>query len=137
MVNEVTLIGRLGSDPKTAVTGKDLPVARLNLATSEKYKDKTGQVVEKTEWHSIVAWDQLAGLCEKYLRKGSSIYVRGKLSTREYEKDGVKHKVTEVVANQIKFLDTKGAEGKQETTNNKAKTQDRRQTVQDDFDIPF
>lgn len=136
MVNEVTLIGRLGSDPKTAVTGKDLPVARLNLATSEKYK-KDGQLVEKTEWHNVVAWDQLATLCEKYLRKGSLIYVRGKLSTREYEKDGVKHKATEVVANQIKFLDTKGEEGKPQTTNHKAKAQDRRQTIQDDFDIPF
>ena len=99
MLNRVTLIGHLGSDPEIRHTQDGKPIANLRLATTEKWKDKSGNRQEKTEWHRIVCFSE--GLCriaEQYLRKGSKIYVEGKLQTRKWQdKDGQDKYSTEVV----------------------------------------
>ncbi len=97
-VNKVTLIGTLGRDPEVRFLPNGNAVANMTLATDESYNDKaTGQKVEQTEWHRIVVYGKLAEICQKYLQKGSKIYVEGKLKTREWEKDGVKRYTTEIV----------------------------------------
>lgn len=97
-LNRVTLIGNLGADPEIRNVG-DGRVANMRIATSESWKDKnTGEKKERTEWHSIVVWnDGLVGVIEKYCRKGGKVYVEGELQTRKWEKDGVDRYSTEVV----------------------------------------
>lgn len=103
-VNKVHLIGRTGKDPEVRYAG-ETPVATFTLATSEKYKDKSGQYQESTEWHNIVAWRGLAEVAEKYITKGKEIYVEGKIKTRSYDdKDGNKRYITEIVADTIQLL---------------------------------
>lgn len=108
-LNEVTLIGRLTKDPTVKYTPAGVAVANLGLATNESYKDKnSGQLVEKTEFHDIVFWQRSAEICGEYLKKGSSIFVRGKLQTRKYTaKDGQEKRVTEVVGQELIMLDSK------------------------------
>ncbi len=106
MVNKVILIGNLGKDPEVRYLEGNVAVARFSLATNESYKDKKGDWQTATEWHDIVAWRQLAERVEKQLKKGSQIYVEGKLTHRKYQdKDGNDRYVTEVVANTIRLLD--------------------------------
>lgn len=106
-VNKVIIVGRLGGDPEIRTTAGGTGVASFSVATSEKYKDRNGVMQESTEWHRVTVWDKLAELCGKYLTKGSQVYLEGKLKTSSYEKDGVKHYKTEVVAQTVTFLDTK------------------------------
>jgi len=104
-VNRVTLIGNLGRDAELKYTPGGVAVATLNLATTEKWKDKSGQAQEKTEWHRIVVWGKPAESLSEYLCKGKQIYVDGKLQTREWlSKDGHKRYTTEVRADQIVLL---------------------------------
>ena len=105
-LNKVMLIGRLGSDPEVRYTQDGPAVANFSIATSESWKDKnSGQKVEKTEWHKIVAWTRLAELCGEFLKKGKEVYIEGKLQTRSWEdKDGQKRYTTEIVANNVQFL---------------------------------
>ena len=103
MVNKVILVGNLGADPEVKdVNGSK--VANFRIATSETYTDKQGVKQTNTEWHSIVAWRNLAEIIEKYVKKGSQVYVEGKLQTRSWEKDGVKHYSTEVLISTLKML---------------------------------
>lgn len=103
-VNKIILLGRCGKDPEIRYAG-ETPVATFSLATSEKFKDKSGQYQESTEWHNIVAWRKLAEICEKYLTKGKEVYIEGKIKTRSYDdKDGNKRYVTEIVADTIQLL---------------------------------
>lgn len=102
-VNKVTIIGRLGKDPEFRTAGES-PVCNFSVATDEGYKDKTGQKVDRTEWHRVVVWGKLAEICNQYLKKGRQVYLEGKLQTRSYEKDGVTRYTTEIVANTIEFL---------------------------------
>jgi len=81
-VNKVILVGNLGKDPELRYTPAGAAVATFSLATSERYKDKSGEMQEKTEWHNIVAWRQLAEICGKYLHKGKQIYIEGRIQTR-------------------------------------------------------
>jgi single-strand DNA-binding protein len=105
-VNKVILIGNLGADPEVRHLQNDVSVANFRIATSETYKDRnTGEKREQTEWHSIVAWRGLATIAEKYLRKGSKVYVEGKLRTRKWEKDGVERYTTEILADEMTLLD--------------------------------
>lgn len=107
-VNKVTLIGLLGQEPEVRYMPNGNAVVNLTLATDESYMDKqTGQKVEATEWHRIVAYGKLAEIIGKYLKKGSKAYFEGKLKTREWEKDGVKRYTTEIVANDMMMLDGK------------------------------
>ena len=103
-VNKVILVGNLGADPELKYTQSSRAVANMSVATTETYKDKSGQKQEKTEWHRITVWGDQAENCSKYLAKGRSVYIEGKLQTRSYEKDGQKHYSTEVVADRIVFL---------------------------------
>lgn len=105
--NRVQLIGHLGSDPDVRAfeNGK---VANFRVATNERYTNKEGKQVDSTEWHSVVAWGALAGLCESFLKKGMQVVVEGKLRTRSYDdKEGKKHYVTEVVASELVFNNPK------------------------------
>jgi single-strand DNA-binding protein len=103
-LNKVFLIGRLGADVTLRSAGSQ-SVASFRIATDESYTDKSGQRVERTEWHSISVWGKSAEHCANYLAKGSNVFVEGKLTTREYEKDGQKRYVTEVKADRVQFLD--------------------------------
>lgn len=104
-INKVILIGNLGADPEVRYTASGQAVANMRLATTEKYKDRDGNLQEKTEWHRVVAWGKQAELARDYLRRGRQIYVEGSLQTREYtDKDGIKRYSTEVRSNQIVFL---------------------------------
>ena len=106
-VNKVTLVGRLGRDPEVRATDKGVKVANFSIATTETWKDKsTGAKKERTEWHRIVAWDQVAENIGKYLTKGRLVYIEGRLQTRDYiDKEKVKRWVTEVVVLDIQYLD--------------------------------
>lgn len=103
-VNKVIIIGNLGADPEVRFTPGGQAVANFRIATSESWADKNGQKQERTEWHRVVVWGKLAELCGEYLKKGRQCYVEGKIQTREWDKDGVKTYVTEVVANEVLFL---------------------------------
>ncbi|MEO8069163.1 MAG: single-stranded DNA-binding protein [Flavobacteriales bacterium] len=105
-VNKVILIGNLGADPEIRHLPSGIPVANFRIATSETFKDKTtGEKREQTEWHSIVAWRGLAEITEKYLKKGSKVYVEGKLRTRKWEKDGIDRYTTEIQVDEMTLLD--------------------------------
>ena len=103
-VNKVILVGHVGRDPEVRHLDKDVAVANFSLATTENYTSPTGERVSTTEWHKILAWRNLAEVAEKYVKKGSQIYVEGKIRTRSYDKDGIKHYVTEIYANSIELL---------------------------------
>jgi single-strand DNA-binding protein len=110
-VNRVILVGRLGRDPETRFTTSGQAVANFSLATDETYKDRSGERQKRTEWHKIVAWGKSAELAQQYLKKGSLIYIEGRLQTREWEKDGQKRQTTEIVMTSMKFLGSKADGG--------------------------
>jgi single-strand DNA-binding protein len=103
-VNKVILVGNLGKDPELKYINSGQAVANFSLATNEKWKDKDGNNQEKTEWHNIVVWKKQAENCAQFLKKGRSVYIEGKIQTREWEKDGEKKYMTEIVAHHVQFL---------------------------------
>lgn len=107
-VNRVTLIGNLGKDPDVRYTASGTAVANVSLATGEKFKNKSGEWEERTEWHRVTFWGRTAEIVGEYLSKGKTVYIEGRLQTRDYEKDGVKHYVTEVVCDKMQMLGAKG-----------------------------
>lgn len=110
-VNKVILIGNLGRDPETRYTPSGSAVTNIAVATSESWKDKqSGQQQERTEWHKVVFFNKLAEIAGEYLKKGAKVYIEGSLRTRSYEKDGVKHYSTEIIADQMQMLDTRGGD---------------------------
>lgn len=115
-INKVMLIGRLGKDPEVRYTPSGASVANFSIATSEEWKDKeTGEKQERTEWHRIVAWRRLGEICGEYLRKGSQVYIEGRLQTRSWEdRDGNKRYTTEIVAQNMQMLGPAGKEGRAE-----------------------
>ncbi len=106
-VNKVILIGNLGADPEIRHLQNDVSVANFNIATTEYFKDKqTGERREQTEWHRVVAWRWHAQTAEKYLHKGSKVYIEGKLRSRQYQdKEGQTRYITEIVTDDLKLLD--------------------------------
>lgn len=108
-VNKVILVGRLGRDPETRFTGGGQAVTNFSIATDESFTDKSGERQKRTEWHRITAWAKLAEICQKYLKKGSSVYLEGKIQSREYEKDGNKKTAFEIVISDMRMLDKKEA----------------------------
>ncbi|MBE0508421.1 MAG: single-stranded DNA-binding protein, partial [Marinospirillum sp.] len=106
-VNKVILIGNMGADPEMRSTQQGKSVANISIATSESWTDKqTGQKVEKTEWHRLVIFDKLADIAGQYLKKGSKIYIEGKLQTRKWQnQQGVDQYTTEIVVNELQMLD--------------------------------
>ncbi|MBC9890050.1 MAG: single-stranded DNA-binding protein [Opitutae bacterium] len=108
-VNKVILIGNLGADPEVKYTPSGVPVANFNLATSESWTDRNGERQERTEWHRLVLWRKLAEIAGQYLKKGSKLYVEGRLQTRSWDdQSGQKRYTTEVVVNDMQMLDSRG-----------------------------
>ena len=112
-VNKVILVGNLGRDPEMKYTASGAAIANITVATSESWNDKqTGEKVEKTEWHRVVAFQRLAEIMGEYLRKGSQVYIEGKLQTRKWQdQNGQDRYSTEVVANDMQMLGARGGEG--------------------------
>lgn len=111
-VNKVILIGNLGDEPELKYTGSGTPVCNMRLATNESYTNSDGETVQKTEWHNVVAWGQLAEICTEYLEKGSQVYFEGSLQTRSWEdRDGNTRYTTEVKAREMMFLDSNRQDG--------------------------
>ena len=114
-VNKVLLVGNLGKDVELRYTPSGTAVATFSLATSENYKDRDGNRQTKTEWHNIVAWRNVAEICGKYLKKGSQVYVEGKLQTRNYDdRDGNKRYITEIVIEKMQMLGSNNDQGGQQ-----------------------
>ena len=110
MLNKIMLIGNLGRDPELNVTSDGTPVTKFSLAVSRNYTTSSGEKREETEWFNIVAWRQLAERCERYLHKGSKIYIEGSLRQRKYtDREGVQRTSVEVIANDMEMLTPKSA----------------------------
>jgi single-strand DNA-binding protein len=110
-VNKVILVGNVGQDPETRYMPNGGAVTNLSLATSDSWKDKnTGEQQERTEWHRIVFYQRLAEIVAEYVKKGSKLYVEGRLQTRSWEQDGVKRYATEIIANEMQMLDGRGGD---------------------------
>src|SRR5690606_26687437 len=108
-VNKVILIGNLGQDPELRYTGSGTAVCNMRIATNEAFKDASGEWVEKTEWHSVVAWSRLAEICGEYLTKGSQVYIEGSLQTRSWDdRDGNSRCTSEVKAREMQILSGRG-----------------------------
>jgi len=112
MLNKVMLIGNLGKDPEFNLTPNGTPVAKFSLAVSRYTKSSTGERKEETEWFNIVVWNKLAETCEKYLHKGSKIYIEGRIQQRKYtDKEGIQRSIMDIIANEMEMLDTKASSG--------------------------
>lgn len=103
-INKVILVGNLGNDPETSYTQSGMPVAKISLATTTVRKDRDGQTQEKTEWHRVTFFGKLAEIAGEYLKKGRQVYVEGRLSYGSYEKDGVRHYTTDIIADEMQML---------------------------------
>ncbi len=111
-LNRVMLIGNLGKDPELRYTTSGVAVATFSIATNESWKDQDGNQQERTEWHNIVAWKKLAEICAEWLKKGKKVYIEGRIQTRSYDdkNTGAKKYITEIVAENMIMLDSKGSE---------------------------
>ena len=143
MLNKVILIGRLGREPELRYMPNGEAVCNFSVATSETWNDRNGQRVERTEWHNITMYRKLAEIAGQYLKKGSQVYLEGKIQSRKYQgKDGIERTAYEIIANEMKMLGGGNDSGQQ---SNQTPSQPRRQApatpaapVEDvDDDIPF
>ena len=111
-INKVILVGNLGRDPETRYMPYGGAVTNVSIATSKSWRDRdSGEQKERTEWHRIVFFNRLAEIANEYLKRGSKVYVEGELRTREWEREGQKHYTTEIVANEMQMLDSRGEGG--------------------------
>ncbi len=137
-VNKVILVGNVGQDPEVKYTASGVPVANVSLATNERFKDRNDQWQDRTEWHSVVAWQRLAEIVGEYVRKGSKLYVEGKLQTSTWDdkQSGERKYRTEIVARDIVLLGSRdnGAEGSPEQSTDEPHMEPAGTT---DSDIPF
>jgi single-strand DNA-binding protein len=144
-VNKVILVGNLGGDPEVRNLESGVKVATINVATTEFYKDKNGEKQGHTEWHRVVLWRGLAGVAENYLKKGSQVYIEGRLRTRTYEdQEGKTRYVTEIEARELNMLGRKEDTGSAPPPNeNKASTKENENQEKNDStgestdDLPF
>ena len=146
MLNKVILIGRLGRDPETRFMPNGEAVCNFSVATSEAWNDRNGQRVERTEWHNITMYRRLAEIAGQYLKKGSQVYLEGKIQTRKYQgKDGIERTAYDIIVNEMKMLGG-GSDGQQaQQAQAETPTPPRRQApaapaapVEDiDDDVPF
>ena len=144
MVNKAILVGRLGRDPEVRRTASGTAVANFSLATDEFWNDQSGERQRRTEWHRIVVWSRLAETCERYLRKGSLIYIEGRIQTQEWEdRDGNRRRTTEIVARNMQMLGSRSDEmgmgsGAQRPSSRASQPSQPSQEVEiTDDDIPF
>jgi single-strand DNA-binding protein len=111
-VNKAILVGYVGNDPEVKYLDSGTPVANFRLATSENYTNKAGEKVSQTEWHNIVLWRSLAGIAEKYVKKGTQVYIEGRIRTRSWDdRDGNKRYTTEIVADNMQLMGRRGDSG--------------------------
>ena len=139
-INKVILVGNLGRDPETRYLPSGGAVTNVSLATSRSWKDRdSGEQKEKTEWHRVVFFNRLGEIAGEYLKRGSKVYVEGELRTREWEKEGQKHFTTEIVANEMQMLDSKGGTSDFEKNDNSSVAAPSSLSSSDmvDDDIPF
>ena len=130
MLNKVMIIGRLGSDPKVSPT-----TTKLNIATNEKRKDKNGVHIDQTEWHNVTLFFKLAEIAAKYLKKGSMVYIEGKLQTSKYQdKEGKDRYKTEIIGNSMQMLGEKNGNKEEQSF---APVINYNKKDEDDFDLPF
>ena len=116
-INKVILIGNLGKDPEVKYTPQGTPVAKLTIATNERFKDKAGDWQDRTEWHNVVLWQRLAEIAGEYLKKGGKVFIEGRLQTRSWEdQQGQKRYTTEIVASTVQFLGSPGERDTSQTT---------------------
>ncbi len=136
-VNKVILVGNLGKDPEVRYTPSGVTVANFSLATSDEWKDKeSGQKQERTEWHKVVAWRRLGEICGEYLKKGSQVYIEGKIQTKSWDdRDGNKRYTTEIIAQNMVMLGSANRGGRSEAGSGGYEGEEPL-TVPDD-DIPF
>ena len=133
-VNKVILIGNLGKDPEVRYLDSGVAVANFSLATTENYKNKQGEKVSQTEWHNIVLWRGLAEVAEKWLKKGSSVYIEGKIRTNKWEdKEGNTRYNTEILADNMTML---GKKNPKETVNQELSSNEKLESNDQD-DLPF
>ena len=128
-VNKVILVGNLGKDPEVKSFANGM-VAKFTIATSESYKDKSGNKVEQTEWHNVEVWGELAKIAEQYLRKGKKVYVEGSLRTDSWEDNGVKKYATKIRASNFQMLDSGGnAQGENQEQQTPSQSYSRAETA--------
>lgn len=134
-INKAILIGNLGKDPEIQNFDKGVKKAAFSLATTETYRNRDGQEIEQTEWHNIVLWRGLAEIAEKYLRKGSQVYIEGRIKNRSYEKDGQRRYITEIEGEVLNLLSSR------QPNENPASYQENTRSVpppvKGDEDLPF
>ncbi|ABL01311.1 single-stranded DNA-binding protein [Pelobacter propionicus] len=140
-LNKVMLIAALGKDPEVRYTSSGTAVASLSVATTEKTKNSSGEWEDRTEWHRVVFWARQAEIAGEYLSKGKSVYIEGRLQTREYEKDGIKRYTTEIVGEKLQMLSPKGDRNNSNTdgstSNNSGGNKSGASDKFEDQDIPF
>lgn len=108
-LNRITLIGNLGKDPDFRTTPSGSSVCSFSLATTDSFKDRNGEIQETTDWHNIVMWEKLAEIAHQYLKKGSKIYLEGRIKYRSYEKEGITRYITDIIASNMIMLDNKSS----------------------------
>lgn len=136
-LNKVMLIGRLGRDPEVKFTSSGTAVCNFSLATSETFKDKSGEKQEKTEWHNVQLWQKLAEIAGEYLVKGSLVFIEGRLQTRKWQdKEGNDRYTTEIVGERMQMLGSKGDTGRSDRSASQSSASDNSSMPEDD-DIPF
>ena len=137
-VNKVILVGNLGKDPEVRHLDSGIAVANFSLATTESYTNKQGERVNQTEWHNIVLWRGLADVAEKYLKKGNSIYVEGKISTRKWEdKEGNTRYSTDIIADKMTMLGSKSDNANTPTESSVSSTEPTPSEDSGNDDLPF
>ena len=141
-VNKVILVGNLGKDPEVRHLDTGVSVASFSLATTESYNNKQGERVNQTEWHNIVVWRGLADVAEKYLNKGNSVYIEGKIQTRKWEdKEGNTRYSTDIIAEKMTMLGSKPQPQQDEVTTSISKDETRRDDIKsnttEEDDLPF
>ncbi|MCK4662177.1 MAG: single-stranded DNA-binding protein [Bacteroidales bacterium] len=138
-VNKVILIGNVGKDPEVRYLESGVPVAKFPLATSETYKNKSGERISNTEWHNIVLWRGLAEVAEKYIKKGAQLFIEGKIKSRSWDdKEGNKRYITEIIGDNLKMLGKPSGEsnsGENEKTKEQEVNKDLEPNETDD--LPF
>lgn len=139
MVNNVTLLGNLGKDPEFNVLESGSQYARFSLATSKSWTDKnSGEKRTETQWHTVIAWGKLAEICDKYLKKGSKVFIYGEIQYQQYETDGVKKYATNIVATEMKMLDRRSDSSPQPQEPLSQSTQDfNKELGEIEDDLPF
>ena len=142
-VNKVILVGNLGKDPEIRLLDTGVSVANFSLATTESYNNKQGERVNQTEWHNIVVWRGLADVAEKYLNKGSSVYIEGKIQTRKWEdKEGNTRYSTDIIADKMTMLGSKSQTQNEIADNtvndvNETPSESRQSNTTKEDDLPF